>query len=203
MTRLTSLLSTLSRDGSRPWRLGRLAICLAAAQLIAACASTPEEPVARKDALPESYYVVAPWARKPPVGITGHFNAVNAALAGVQHSIDSYYAGVKAQADAYNSRVFMRAELARAQAEEQKREEARRAAQAKLQAQAGSPGTRFKTAKIGHIAPYNGLPPWAGFQAGTYIVGYIDSVKGWGDSIFAQAHAFPGAPPPEDPGEEE
>ena len=167
-------MSTLSRDGSRPWRLGRLAICLAAAQLIAACASTPEEPVARKDALPESYYVVAPWARKPPVDITGRFNAVNAALAGLQHSIDSYYAGVKAQADAYNSRVFMRAELARAQAEEQKREEARRAAQAKLQAQAGSPGTRLKTAKIGHIAPtvYDSTGLNFGFQL-------MDEVHGW------------------------
>ena len=159
---------------SRPWRLGRLAICLAVAQLAAACASTPEEPQGRKGALPESYYVIAPWSKQPPVNITARLNAVNAALAGVQHSIDSYYAGLKAQADAHNSRVFMRAELARTQAEEQKREEARRAAQAKAQAQAGSGGVRFKTAKIGYIAPsvYDSTGLKFGFQL-------MDEVHGW------------------------
>lgn len=174
--RLPGLFGGLPRDGSKPWRLGRLALCLAAAQLAAGCASTPEEPVARNGALPESYYVIAPWSKQPPVDITGRFNALNAALSSVRTSIDSYYAGLQAQADAHNSRVFMQAELARSQAEEQKREEARRAAQA----QAGSAGAGFKTGKIGHIAPYKeNVPPWAGFEAGTAVIGSQRALEGW------------------------
>jgi len=163
------------------------------------CASTPEEPAARNGALPESYYVVAPWSKQPPVDITARLNALNAALSSVRTSINSYYAGLQAQADAHNSQVFMRAELARTQAAEQKREQARRAAQAK--AQAASAGVRFKTAKIGHIAPY--VYDSTGLKFGFQL---MDEVHGWnrwsGETILDSQRGL-GAPLPGNPEEEE
>lgn len=176
---------------TEPWRLGRLPICIIVVQLAAACASVQEAPEPRKDALPESFYVVAPWARQPPVNITARFNALNAALSGVQQSIDSYYASVQAQADAHNSRVFLQAELAASQAAERRREEERRAARAQPDSARGS----YTTGKIDpkSIAPYKeNVPPWTGFEAGTAVVGFAQGWRGWMGSTMHRAAQLPG-----------
>lgn len=180
----TGRLGGLPRDSSEHWRLGRLAICLVAAQLAAACASTPDAPENRSGALAESFYVIAPWAQQPPVDITGRFDALNAALSGVHSSVDSYYAGLRAQADAHNSRVFLQAELARE--EQRRRELAARPAQTRT----NRDWRDQKPAKIdpNSIAPYKeNVPPSAGFEAGTAVVGFAKGWRGWMQSTMGSA----------------
>lgn len=159
--------------------------------LAAGCASVPDVPKERGGALAESFYVVAPWSQQPPVDITARLGALNAALAGLHASIDSYYAGLQAQADAHNSRVFLQAELAASRDAQRKRELASRPAQTRTE---GDWRDR-KPAGIDpkSIAPYReNTPPWTGFEAGTAVVGFAQGWEGWMHGRMRDATRLPG-----------
>lgn len=82
---------------------------------VSGCASVPPAPAMDDTTLAESLYVAQPWARQPPVDIYRRVAAIQGALAGVQHSVNSYYSAINAQAVEHNRRVFLQAELARAE----------------------------------------------------------------------------------------
>jgi len=159
--------------------------------LAAGCASVPDAPKERGNALAESFYVVAPWAQQPPVDITARLGAVNAALAGLHASIDSYYAGVRAQADAHNSRVFLQAELAASREAQRRRELAARPAPP--QADPDWRDRKPATIDSKRIAPYReNAPPWMGFEAGTAVVGFAQGWEGWMHGRMRDAVRLPG-----------
>lgn len=93
---------------------------------VSGCASVPDAPTALNDSLPESFYIVQPWAQRPPVDIFRRVSAIQSALGGLQQSLNSYSAALNAQAAEHNRRVFLQAELARHEAAAQKRVEPRR-----------------------------------------------------------------------------
>jgi hypothetical protein len=93
------------------------------------CASVPPAPAMKKGALAESLYVIQPWAQQPPVDIYRRVAAIQGALAGVQQSVNSYYSAINAQAAEHNRRVFLQAELARAEAAQRRLQAERMAAE--------------------------------------------------------------------------
>lgn len=149
---------------------------LALLLMVSGCVSVPPAPVMAKATLAESLYVAQPWAQQPPVDISRRLAGIQRALAGVQQSVNSYYSAINAQAAEHNRRVFLQAELARAE-EAQRRMLAERLAAERANA-ANQPRkfvpAKFDPKKIANPRPYDGT----GWQLGEAL---YENVHGWNE----------------------
>ena len=134
----------------------------------------------------EAMYTTQPWADTKPVNITGRLNTVQGAVATMRSAQTSYYDFKITQANAFNERAFLRAEIARHDAELRRRLEQAEAARIKAEAEQSRPPIKGVKAKpVAGTVPTFSDYAW---EIGTSITSHAKSLRGW----MAEGHpAYP------------
>jgi len=125
----------------------------------------------------EAMYTTQPWADTKPVNITDRLNAVQGVVAAMQSAQTSYYDFKITQANAFNERAFLRAEIARHDAELRRRLE--QAEAARIKAGAEQPRSPIKGVKAKPVAGTVATFSDYAWEIGTSIIGHAKSVRGW------------------------